>query len=175
MPDDPRTLALAGLAVALLLLPAILAGLRRLFRRRRPMAVIDGSNVMHWQDNTPRIAVVAEAMRLLHDRGYEVGVIFDANAGYKIAGRYMGSAALSEVLGLDGHRVIVVPKGEQADPWLLTFARRTGAVILSNDRFRDRLAEFPEIAEPGRLIRGGHRDGRLWLDLPDRQPAPRGA
>ncbi len=168
MADSPSTLALAGLAVALLLLPAILAGLFRLFRRPRPrpMAVVDGSNVMHWQDNTPRIDVVAEVVRLLQDRGYKVGVIFDANAGYRIAGRYLDDGALGNLLDLDRHHVIVVPKGQQADPWLLNFARRTGAVIVSNDRFRDRLAEFPEIAEPGRLVRGGHRDGRPWLDLP---------
>lgn len=168
MPDDLPTWALAGLAVALLLLPALGAALRRLFRRRRPLAVVDGSNVMHWQDNTPRIATVAEAVRALERMGYDVGVIFDANAGYRIVGHYLNESALKRLLGLRGDRVLVVPKGEQADPWLLSYARKTGAVIVSNDRFRDRLAEFPEIAEPGRLIRGGHRDGGLWLDVPPR-------
>lgn len=170
MPDDLQSLGLAGLALALLLLPAILGAVLRLLRprHRRPKAVIDGSNVMHWRDNMPVISVVAEAVQALERHGYEVGVIFDANAGYKIADRYLGERALKRMLGLGGNSVLVVPRGEQADPWLLDFARRSGAVIVSNDRFRDRLAEFPEIAEPGRLIRGGHRDGRLWLDIPDR-------
>ena len=38
------------------------------------------------------------------------------------------------------------------------------APIVTNDRYRDWAGEYPEIAEPGRLIRGGYRDGVLWLD-----------
>lgn len=133
----------------------------------RPLAVIDGSNVMHWRDNTPQLAVVDEVLRRLNAHGYDVGVMFDANAGYRIAGRYLHDGDFRRLLNIRGDRVMVVPKGTPADPFLLSFARGSGAAIVTNDRFRDWLADFPEFADPSRLIRGGFRDGRLWLDLPE--------
>ena len=35
---------------------------------------------------------------------------------------------------------------------------------VTNDRFRDWADVHPEVREPGHLIRGGYRDGVLWLD-----------
>ena len=64
-------------------------------------------------------------------------------------------------------RAMVVPKGSQADPFLLEAARDQNARIVSNDRFRDWAEQFPEVAEPLRLIQGSLRNGILWLDLPE--------
>jgi len=36
--------------------------------------------------------------------------------------------------------------------------------VVSNDRFRDWAEAHPEVLEPGRLIRGGFRGGKLWLE-----------
>lgn len=135
---------------------------------KKPLAVIDGSNVMHWQESTPQLEPVIAVVRLLERQGYRAGVIFDANAGYRLQDRYMDDDVLGRRLGLPEDRVLVVPKGQQADPFLLTYARDSGAIVISNDRFRDRIAEYPELAVPGRLVRGGWRDGRVWLDLPAR-------
>ncbi len=161
---------LSLVAIWLLGLIAVWLVLRTLLRRRarqkRPYAVIDGSNVMHWKDNTPDPVPVMQAVALLRAKGYRPGVIFDANAGYKLANRYRDDAALARMVGLPASDVLVVPKGQQADPFLLDFARDSGAILVSNDRFRDRIAEYPALAAPGRLVRGGWRDGRLWLDLP---------
>ena len=44
-------------------------------------------------------------------------------------------------------------------------ARDLGARIVSNDRYRDWAADHPEVATPGHLVRGGYREGALWLDL----------
>jgi hypothetical protein len=126
--------------------------------------VIDGSNVMHWMDNTPRIETVRAVVSELMLRGYSPGVVFDANAGYKLGGGYKGERELGRLVGLPQDRVFVVPKGTQADPYLLASARDLGARIVTNDRFRDWAAEHPEVLEPGFLIRGGYRDGALWLD-----------
>jgi hypothetical protein len=109
---------------------------------------------------------VAEVLAALRAAGYEAGVIFDANAGYLLGGRYMHGDALQRQPGLRGARVTVVPKGTPADPYLLDFAQKSGAAIVSNDRFRDRIDGFPALQTPGRRIRGGYRDGSLWLDLP---------
>jgi len=109
---------------------------------------------------------VVQAVRQLEARGLKVGVIFDANAGYKTHDRYQDDAAMARRLGLPEERVLVVPKGTVADRFILQAARRLGAKVISNDRYRDWLAEFPEAANPGFLIRGGVRQGVLWLDGP---------
>ena len=50
--------------------------------------LVDGSNVMHWKDDTPQLATVQDVLQVLQARGFSPGVIFDANVGYKVAGRY---------------------------------------------------------------------------------------
>lgn len=142
---------------------------RGLFRRSPAppprWIVVDGSNVLHWQDNVPRLSTLRAVLADLSARGYTPGVVFDANAGYKISDRYQHDGALGKLLGLPADRVLVAPKGNPADPLILAAARDLGARIVSNDRFRDWVETHPEVATPGQLIRGGYRDGRLWLDL----------
>lgn len=62
---------------------------------------------------------------------------------------------------------MVVNKGEPADPMILKMARDMGAIVITNDRFRDWAIDFPEVRTRGHLVRGGYRDGTLRLDLPD--------
>lgn len=129
--------------------------------------VLDGSNVMHWKDGTPQIETVIEVLRHLKAQGFTPGVVFDANAGYLLSGRYRHDGELCKALGLREDRVMVVPKGTPADPFILTAARDMGAVIVTNDRFRDWVEDFPELRINTHLIRGGFRNGRVWLDLPE--------
>ncbi|MES2969285.1 MAG: hypothetical protein V4804_11110 [Pseudomonadota bacterium] len=127
--------------------------------------VVDGSNVMHWKDGTPQIETVREVLRHLTGLGYTPGVVFDANAGYLISGKYQHDFAFGRQLGLPADRVMVVAKGTPADPTVLAAARDLGARIVTNDRYRDWTEDHPEVREPGHLIRGEYRDGKLWLDL----------
>lgn len=156
--------------------PALLAGLYLLLRawlvarrsnRKTQLdwIVIDGSNVMHWADETPRIEPLREVVTYLQDRGFTPGVVFDANAGYLLTGRYRHDHAFGKLLGLPPERVMVVGKGEPADPKILTAAQSLGARVVTNDRFRDWADQFPDVRKPGFLIRGGYREGRLRLDL----------
>jgi hypothetical protein len=147
-------------------LGSLVAGL---FRRRPAVAVprrgivVDGSNVMHWRDNQPSIATVRLVVDALAAEGWTPGVVFDANAGYKLTGRYMNDLALAHLLDLPVAQVLVVPKGMQADGFLLDTARRLQGPVVSNDRFRDWAETYPEVAQPGTLRRGGVHDGKLWL------------
>lgn len=127
--------------------------------------LIDGSNVMHWKDNTPQIDTLRQVIGQLTARGFSPAVVFDANAGYLIAGKYQHDKAFGDLLGLPADRLMVVPKGEPADPVLLAAARDIGAQIVTNDRYRDWVEAYPELRNPDVLVRGGYRDGRLWLDL----------
>lgn len=136
-------------------------------RARRKWIVIDGSNVMHWQDGTPSIKTVRDVVDRLRAEGYSPCVVFDANAGYLLIGRYQHDRALSAQLDLPVDRVMVVPKGTPADPFILKAARDYGGQIVSRDQFRDWAEAHPEVTEPGHLVKGGYRKGQLWLDLPN--------
>ena len=127
--------------------------------------VVDGSNVMHWKDGTAQIATLREVVGRLIELGFTPGVVFDANAGYKIGDRYQDDGALGRMLGLPHDRVLVVAKGTPADPVVLSAAHDLRAQIVTNDRYRDWAADHPITSAPGNLVRGGYRDGKLWLDL----------
>lgn len=155
---------LAGLCAVASLFLLVQAWLRGA-KAKPKWVVIDGSNVMHWKDNAPDIDTLREVLRTLRDQGFTPGVVFDANAGYKLTGGYKHNRALGRLLGLPEDRVVVVPKGTPADPRILAAARDMGARVVSNDRFRDWETDFPEVKTAGHLIPGGYRDGAVWLDL----------
>ena len=129
----------------------------------RETVLIDGSNVMHWLDNTPQLAPLLQVVHDLSRQGLRPGVVFDANVGYKLTGKFMGERDLSRMLSLPRDQILVVPKGTQADPFLLETARDLNARIVTNDRFRDWTDRYPDVAKPDRLVRGEMRDGRVWL------------
>lgn len=160
-------LLLVGMALAAIILGFLLrsrSGSRSVpAGALQPVILVDGSNVMHWQDNTPQLAPLMHVIERVSALGYLPGVVFDANAGWKLFGRYMDDADLARILSLPRDQVFVVPKGTQADPYLLATAREQGARIVTNDRFLDWAETHPEVAAPGTLIRGGMRDGALWL------------
>jgi hypothetical protein len=169
--------AVVGLGLAVLIL--LLIRLRRwLHPWRRPVEpapsktwiLVDGSNVMHWQDNTPQLAPVLRVIEDLQARGFAPGVVFDANAGHKLFGKYLNERDLSRMLTLPVDQVLVVPKGTPADPYILDTARAFKAQIVTNDRYRDWATLYPEVAGPDLLIWGGFRDGKLWLRYPDLTP-----
>lgn len=127
--------------------------------------IIDGSNVMHWKDGTPQIETLRDVVRHVSALGFSPGVVFDANAGHILAGKYQHHYAMGQHLGLPEARVMVVDKGTPADPTILAAARDLGARIVSNDRYKDWADQHPEVRVAGHLIKGGYRDGKLWLDL----------
>ena len=135
--------------------------------KRSRFIMIDGSNVMHWRDNTPDIDSVREVVVSLRAQGYTPGVVFDANAGYKLEGRYRNHYKLARRIGLPHEQVMVVPKGEPADPMILRAARDYGGRVVSQDRFRDWEGDFPELRRTDFRVRGGYDGGKLWLDLPE--------
>ncbi|MBZ0122811.1 MAG: hypothetical protein K8F31_02885 [Roseovarius sp.] len=174
-------LSLAGIAVALflpgygdLLLvagPSALAALVLLLsafalrkRRHGNWVLIDGSNVMHWKGGSPQVETLKDVIAKIAEQRLSPAVVFDANAGYLLAGKYKHHHAMAKMVGLSEDRVMVAPKGTPADSFLLMAARDFDAPIVTNDRYRDWAGEYPEIGQPGRLIRGGYSKGVLWLE-----------
>ena len=127
--------------------------------------IVDGSNVMHWKGGTPDLATVRLVVDQLTGKGFTPGVVFDANAGYLLTGKYQHDGSLSRALGLHEDRVMVVPKGTPADPAILTAARDMKARVITNDRFRDWAGDFPEIRSPGHLISGSIKGRQVYLRL----------
>ena len=164
-PEAPEwaTLAFPVFVAALFLLGRAIVRARA---ARKAWILVDGSNVMHWQDNTPNLVTVRAVVDRIKAAGFAPHVVFDANAGYLLSGRYRNEVSLARDIGLLPRFVTVVPKGMQADPLLLDTARFRRAKIVTNDRFRDWADRYPEVANPGHLLRGTMRGGELALDLP---------
>ncbi len=132
-------------------------------KRRNPV-IVDGSNVMHWKDGTPQADCLIAVIEKLKAMGYTPGVVFDANAGYRLAGEYRHDRELAESIGLDEDQVMVVNSGTPADPMILRMARELKAPIVSNDRFRDWIEDWPEVAEPSNFIRGNWQGDSVQLN-----------
>jgi hypothetical protein len=172
-PGQPPLLRLvaAGLGVAAigvaagLLGRALGRGLRQLLGPRRPVIVVDGSNVMHWQGDAPTVGAIELVLADLTARGFVPHVFFDANVGYKLVGRHVDSGALARVLALPLSQVFIAPSRTPADPLLIAHAIRIGARVVSNDRFRDWREEFPALGDKGFLVPGRLLDGRIELRM----------
>ena len=108
--------------------------------------IVDASNVAHsTEKNSARLTNV----RLVRDRLTEDGLtpILVADAALR-----------HQIDDHDGYEALVTageikqaPAGTDADYFILTFARELDASVLSNDRFKDRIAHFPEVKN--RIIR----------------------
>lgn len=132
---------------------------------QRPVMLLDGSNIMHWKEGKPDLGPVRDVIRELDARGYRAGIVFDANAGYKLEGYYQHHGILAKKLGLPEDLVMVVNKGQPADELLLQAAQDFDARVVTNDRFRDWASAFPDVTKPGFLISGGYQGGALQLNL----------
>lgn len=152
--------ALGALVLALLIGALVL----RVRRSRRAPVLVDGSNVMYWRGDTPDIRTVRRVVRRLEKDGFRPGVMFDANAGYLLFGTYTHDQGFAKHLRLPEDRIMVVPKGTQADGHLLAAAADMNARIVTNDRFRDWADRYPFVTEKRRLIHGGFRGNKLHLN-----------
>jgi len=112
----------------------------------KSIVLVDGSNVAHSTEGEKAQLVNILAVReKLTEEGLEPVVVVDAALRHQIDDR-----AGYEQLVEQGV-VRQAPAGTDADYFILTFARELDARIVSNDRFRDRLGDFPDASD--RLIR----------------------
>lgn len=171
--------SLAGVAASLLIpgwsdflllagpvaLASVLLWLAKLRKRARPV-IVDGSNVMYWDSNTPRLGTIQQVLDALQARGFAPQVVFDANVGYVLFDRFIDSAGFARLLRLPNGRVHVVPRGAPADETILQIAEQRRLPIVSNDRYRDWAETFAQSTMPGNLITGHYSKGKLHLQIP---------
>lgn len=112
----------------------------------KPIVLVDGSNVAHsTEGEQAQLANILAVREKLSEEGFEPVVVVDAALRHQI-----DDPAGYEQL-VDHGVVRQAPAGTDADYFILSFARELDARIVSNDRFRDRINDFPDAAE--RLIR----------------------
>lgn len=169
VPEWADLLSVAGLSAIACCLLLVWRGRGK--SRKKKWVILDGSNVLYWKNGQPDISTVKEVLGHVRGLGYTPGVVFDANAGYLISKSYKGDRDFSHILDLPRSRILVVPKGQPADPTILKVAQETGAVIVTNDRFRDWVTIHPEVREEGYLAGGGYASGQLWVNLDAARPA----
>jgi hypothetical protein len=110
------------------------------------VVLVDGSNVAHSTEGEgAQVSNIVAIRDKLREEGLEPIIVADAALRHQIddANRY-------EQL-IDAGEVRQAPAGTDADYFILAFARELNASIVSNDRFRDRIKEFPEVRD--RVIR----------------------
>src|SRR5215218_8536577 len=111
-----------------------------------PIVLVDGSNVAHSSEgDQPVLANIVAVCDKLREEGYDPVVVVDAALRHQIDDRH-GYERM-----VDGGAIKQAPAGTDADYFILSFARELEASVVSNDRFRDRIKQFPEIRD--RVIR----------------------
>ena len=115
-------------------------------RPQSERVIVDASNVAH---STEKSSARLANVRLVRDRLTEDGLtpILVADAALR---HQIDDANGYEALVKAGE-IQQAPAGTDADYFILTFARELDAAVLSNDRFKDRIAHFPEVRS--RIIR----------------------
>ncbi len=142
-------------------------------RLDRKTAVIDGSNIYHFgaQQGAGPTVLRLLVQRLRHE-GFRVVCFFDANifftmqeAGDLAKGARHQLAVLTQLFGLSGEEVYVVPSGVQADTYVLsTIEHLPTSFAVTNDRFRDHAKAYGHVmAEAGWRKGVVIRDGEVQL------------
>jgi predicted nucleic acid-binding protein len=123
----------------------------------RDVAVVDGSNVAHAEQAAgARLANIRAVCAKLEAEGLRPLVLADARLRHSIDDSD-GFEAMVEA-----GRIRQAPAGTDADYFILSFARELGARVVSNDRFRERAAAFPEVMD--RVIRFMIVDGEVVFE-----------
>jgi len=118
--------------------------------------VLDGNNIVGgsaWQFD-PLAKFLAELRR----SKYKYTIFFDNNIFRTLKERDLISQGqsisecIAEIIGEEPDNIVVSPKGEEADPYIIEQAYRHNAAIVSNDAFNDFRIEHPWLETGERLF-----------------------
>lgn len=152
--------ALAILGVVLLLVFLWLQrGPGKAPRSSKRQIAVDGTNVMFWRNETAQLATLQIVLKRLRHEGFDPVVFLDASSRHHVGDKSLNERKFAQVLGLTENRIMVVPKGTEADAFILEYAGAQKLAVVSNDRFRDRPREARNI----RLVKGRFEGNRLVL------------
>lgn len=122
--------------------------------------VMDGTNVMYWEDETAQLDTLRAVVDYLIQREITPIVFLDASSRHHLKDTSLTERGFAGALGVPQKQVMVCPAGTEADVFILKFAKREGLPILSNDRFGDRA----KLAKGIKIVKGVMAAGRPILD-----------
>ena len=105
----------------------------------KKIAIVDGSNVAHSSEGDAALLEnITVVCKKLVEEGYEPIVVADAALRHQID----QPREFEELV--ESGKIRQAPAGTDADYFILAFARELDAAVVSNDRFKDRQAAFPD-------------------------------
>jgi hypothetical protein len=128
--------------------------------------LVDGSNVMHWDANTPSSPTLMRVLAALRKHGNDPILCFDANVGYKLFGTHLNPEDLARLFSVAPAQVLVTQSGTDADAMILRLAVAHGLPVVSRDRFVD----YPDLAGRVERMTGTIDEGVVTLKLEKRSP-----
>ena len=141
--------------------------------------LIDGTNLIFWDIRRSGLHLdyVLALARFLKDSGAKYRVFFDASTPYRLRekGAPGDEVRYRQALRARPDIFVEIPGGQQSDAYLLMQAANDpSAVVISNDRFRDREHLHPWLRDSARHVGGMMLDGVLCFpDLGWRVPVGR--
>ena len=120
----------------------------------REVVIIDGANVAYEERSAggkPKLSNLLRVRGELEERGLEAVIIVDASLKYDI-----DDQSQLEVL-IQSQKVRQVPAGTDADYFIIQLADQFNARVVTNDRYRDYLEQYPWINDrrlPYMIVKG---------------------
>lgn len=116
--------------------------------------LLDASNILHWDNNTPKLDCVLAITRALENAGAKYIAVFDASARHKLT-TAADRQHLERLFQNDPQHFTQVPAGSCTDEFLLMRANRNiDSVIITNDNFRNYKENYPWVCDKSRVIKG---------------------
>ena len=120
----------------------------------RGVVVIDGANVAYEERSAggkPKLSNLLNVRNELEGRGFEAVIIVDASLKYDI-----DDQTQLETL-IQSQQVRQVPAGTDADYFIIQLADQFNARVVTNDRYKDYLDDYPWITDrrlPYMIVKG---------------------
>ena len=120
----------------------------------RGVVVIDGANVAYEERSAggkPKLSNLLNVRNELEGRGFEAVIIVDASLNYDIDDQKQ-----LETL-IQSQQVRQVPAGTDADYFIIQLADQFNARVVTNDRYKDYLDDYPWITDrrlPYMIVKG---------------------
>lgn len=121
------------------------------------LVLLDGNNIVGgsgWKFDS-----IINLLKELYQANYEYIAFFDNNIyrtlkeNQYITNDQSISECLASIIGVRESHIVVTPKGEKADPYILECAFRKNAAVISNDTYEDLVSEHSWLENGERILR----------------------
>ena len=138
-------------------------GFMRDLRLDAKTVIFDGSNIYHFgHDNKLDAQLLGAIAHQLRAEGYRIVCFFDANIFHRLSehGAFPSDqrhsiAMLDDIFGLRLDEIYVVPKGVQADKYVLDSLKHLPiSFAVTNDQYRDYAKKYPTVMKGNQWRKG---------------------